>query len=347
MRFIPHIRRLGSILAALILPAMIFQAAALAETRLFVTDFKIGGGFDAQLLISNTTDRGTTVDIWAFLNKGKLLGQAQLRMAAHAIRSLTVGEVFGTQPDEGSGWLAAVSMSDGIQMSYHLLGQSAEPRDAESWPKRELALDIPQAGEYAVRVINASSLASNVTVRHKDATGRFLKLQELSIGPFQQLELPREALRDAVHVDVLADSDVLAAVVESNVKRRPRLESVVDDGTLSLVIDGNAPIGAYQVLLHFDPGAIQFSPDDILGGSADGFTSKPLAINIDNISGELRIASFQLGSTPQGSVDVAHIRLRPVQPLESGLGLNVEEITDLEGQSELNSITSVRLIRMN
>jgi hypothetical protein len=101
------------------------------------------------------------------------------------------------------------------------------------------------------------------------------------------------------------------------------------------------------VLLHFDPGAIQFSPDDILGGSADGFTSKPLAINIDNISGELRIASFQLGSTPQGSVDVAHIRLRPVQPLESGLGLNVEEITDLEGQSELNSITSVRLVRMN
>ncbi len=347
MAFISHVRRLGSILAGLILPAMIFQATAFAETRLFVPDFKIGTGFDAQLLISNNTDRDATVDIWAFLNNGKLLGQSQLRMHPHAIESLTVRDVFGPQPDEGSGWLAAVSTSDGIQMSYNLLGQSAEPRDAESWPKRELTLDIPQAGEYAVRVINTSSVASNVTVRHKDATGRFLKLQELPIGPFQQLELPRETLRDAVHVDVLADSDVLAAVVATNVKRRPRLENVVDDGTLSLVIDGNAPIGAYQVLLHFDPTAIQFSPDDILGGSADGFTSKPLAINIDNISGELRIASFQLGSRPQGSVDVAHIRLRSIQPAKSGFGLKVEEVSDLQGFSELNSISSVRLVRMN
>jgi len=346
MRFILHIRRLGSILAGLIIPAMIFQTTAFAETRLFVPDFKIGTGFDAQLLISNSTDRDATVDIWAFLNKGKLLGQAQLRMPAHAIESLTVGEVFGPQPDEASGWLAAVSTSDGIQMSYNLLGQSAEPRDPESWPKRELALDIPQAGEYAVRVINTSSVASNVTVRHKDATGRFLKLQELPIGPFQQLELPRETLRDAVHIDLLADSDVLAAVAETNVKRS-RLENVVDEGTLSLVIDGNAPIGAYQVLLRFDPTAIQFSPDDILGGSADGFTSKPLAINIDNISGELRIASFQLGSKPQGSVDVAHIRLRSIQPSKSGFGLKIEEVADLQGHSALNSITSVRLVRLN
>src|SRR5206468_1159760 len=81
-----------------------------------------------------------------------------------------------------------------------------------------------------------------------------------------------ETLRDAVHIDLLADSDVLAAVAETNVKRS-RLENVVDEGTLSLVIDGNAPIGAYQVLVRFDPTAIQFSPDDILGGSADGFTS--------------------------------------------------------------------------
>jgi len=101
------------------------------------------------------------------------------------------------------------------------------------------------------------------------------------------------------------------------------------------------------VLLRFDPTVVQFSQDDILGGSAAGFTSKPLAVSMDNVSGELRIASFQVGNEPQGSVDVAHIRVRPIQPLRLQFGLTVEEITGLQGQSELNSTASIRLVRLN
>jgi hypothetical protein len=347
MRFSPHIRKLGGIVAGLAFFAMSFQTTAFAETRMFIPDFRIGAGLDTQLLVSNNNDRDANVDVWAFVNEGKLLGQTQLHIGAHAIQSLTLAEVFGSQPDELKGWLAAVSNSDGIQMSYNLPGQSPEPRDAEGWPKRQMALDIPRAGEYAVRIINTGAVANNVTVRRSDQTGGFLGLQELILAPFQQLELKRETLQDIVHIDVLANSDVLAAVTETGVRLHPRLDNVTDDGTLSLVIDRNAPVGAYQVLLRFDPTVIQFSQDDILGGSAIGFTSKPLAVNIDNIAGELRIASFQVGNEPQGAVDVAHVRLRSVQNSQLEFGLKAEEVTDLQGQSALNSIASVRLVRLN
>jgi hypothetical protein len=136
---------------------------------------------------------------------------------------------------------------------------------------------------------------------------------------------------------------------ESATTNRLQLGTVVgevqqDGGTLSLVIDKNGPVGAYQVLLRFDPTAVQFSEDDILGGSAAGFTSKPLAVSIDNLTGELRIASFQVGNTPQGTVDVAHILVRPTQPSQLQFGLTVEEITDLEGNSQIDSTAGVRLV---
>src|SRR6266699_2873698 len=236
-------------------------------------------------------------------------------------------------------------------MSYNVLGGRTESHDAEVWPKREVVLDLPEGSKHVVRLVNTSSVANTVTVRRRDEAGRFIGLQELALGPFQQLELPREAFEDALHIDVLATSDVLATVEETASIDSPQLraekDEAKDDGILSLVIERNAPVGAYQVLLRFDPTVVQFSQDDILGGSAAGFTSKPLAVSMDNVSGELRIASFQVGNEPQGSVDVAHIRVRPIQPLRLQFGLTVEEITGLQGQSELNSTASVRLVRLN
>jgi hypothetical protein len=172
----------------------------------------------------------------------------------------------------------------------------------------------------------------------------------LAIGPFQQIEMTREALQQARHIDVLAASGVLATVTESAstaaVQLKPKADLVqVDEGTLALVIDRDAPVGAYQVLLRFDPTVVQFSQDDISGGSAAGFDSRPLAVAMDNASGQLRIASFQIGNEPQGSVDVAHLRVRLLQPSILQFGVTVEEITDLQGRSQIDSTSSVRLVR--
>src|SRR3989441_13226907 len=131
MRFVLQSLKPGIIIAGMTLALMSLQPAAFAQTRLFVPDFRFGAGFDTQLLFSNNSDRDTSVDLWAFLKTGELLGQEQLRVKAHGIRSLTLGEAVGSYSIESSGWLAVVSDSDGIQMSYCLLGERTEYLEAE------------------------------------------------------------------------------------------------------------------------------------------------------------------------------------------------------------------------
>ena len=349
MRFVLHGLKPGIIIAGMTLALMSLQPAAFAQTRLFVPDFRFGAGLDTQFLFSNNNDQDASVDLSAFLKTGELLGQEQLRVKAHGIRSLTLREVFGSHSSETTGWLAVVSHADGIQMSYSLLGDRTEYHEAEAWPKRELALDIQQERKQVIRLSNTSSLGNTVTLRGKDETGRFLGLQELHIGPFQQLELPIAALKDSPsHIVVIATSAILATVGQNtNGETHSLAETPADDGILSLVIDRNEPVGAYQVLLRFDPTIVRFSQDDILGGSAAGFDSRPLAVTMDNASGQLRVASFQIGNEPQGSVDVAHIRVRLLRPSTLQFGITVEEITDLQGHSQIDSTAGVKLVRLN
>src|SRR6266481_8877678 len=122
MRFVLHGLKPGIISVAMTLALMCLEPASFAQTRLFVPDFRFGAGFDTQLLISNNSDRDTNVDLSAFLKTGELLGQEQLRLKAHGIRSLTLREAFGSHSSETAGWLAVVSHADGIQMSYSLIG---------------------------------------------------------------------------------------------------------------------------------------------------------------------------------------------------------------------------------
>jgi hypothetical protein len=97
-------------------------------------------------------------------------------------------------------------------------------------------------------------------------------------------------------------------------------------------------------LLRYDPLTVQLNQDDILAGSSEGFDSKPLAITVDNVRGELRIASFQVGSHPSGNVEVARIRLASRAPEGLRFALKVEEITDLQGTSKLAETPTVKLI---
>src|SRR5207247_3105570 len=181
--------------AVMTLALMCLQRVSFAQGRLFVPDFRLGAGLDTQLVISNNNDQDASVDLSAFLKTGELLGQEQLLVKAHGIRSLTLREVFGSHSSETTGWLAVVSHADGIQMSYNLLGDRTESHDAEAWPKRELALDIQRDDKQVVRISNTSPVANTVTIRGKDEAGGFLGLQELSIGPFHHLELPVAALK--------------------------------------------------------------------------------------------------------------------------------------------------------
>src|SRR5438093_10540101 len=159
MKFLLHALKPLIILVSVIVAMMTLHPLAFAETRLFVPDYRFGGGFDTQLVITNSSDRDSNIDLWAFVKTGELLGQEQLHIRAHGTRSLTLSEAFGPQSNENTGWLAAVSSGDGIQVSYNLLGEHTESREAQAWPTRELTLDMPAEGKRVIRLSNMSSVA--------------------------------------------------------------------------------------------------------------------------------------------------------------------------------------------
>ncbi len=340
-------------------PALILWASAVlllcaasplsADTRLFVPDFHVGGGADTQLLAVNNNDRDATLDVWAFLKNGELLGQAQVRLKAHATRPFTMSELFGSRQTEASGWLAAVSETEGVGMSYNFPGERGQTFEAREWLTREALVNIGGAAGKVLRISNASSVSGAVTVRKKDNSGRFLGMHQLSVGPFQQVELPSDSIEGASDVEVLSNSEILAELGESHSKssRVPALtREPGDDDVLSLVVSSEEPVGAYQVILRFNPRVAHFTAEDIEGGSAEGFESKPLAIGIDNDAGELRLASFQVGSGPSGNVDVARIHVHHSRGTSFQFGLKVEEITDLRGNSKMDVASAVKLVRI-
>jgi len=118
------------------------------------------------------------------------------------------------------------------------------------------------------------------------------------------------------------------------------------ESRVAIVIDSEVALGAFQIVLSFDPNSVTFSADDVEAGTSEGFDSKPLAVGIDSDAGEIRIASFQVGNHPIGRIDVAHLRMRTTGKLPSGFGIRVEEITDVKGESILRTMPTIRLTRL-
>jgi len=116
------------------------------------------------------------------------------------------------------------------------------------------------------------------------------------------------------------------------------------DFTIGVFVDSQQPVGAFQLMLHYDPKVIRFSNADITGGSAAGFDTKPIAIGIDNDAGLLHLASFQVGQQPSGRLEVARLRVSAPAKALVRFGIDVEEVTDLKGESILQTLPVVRLI---
>lgn len=86
-------------------------------------------------------------------------------------------------------------------------------------------------------------------------------------------------------------------------------------------------------LISFDPRVMQFSAKNVEGGSAEGFDSKPLVVNIDNIAGQMTIGSFQVGAQPSGRAAVARLKVIRSSAHNARFGIRVDEITDIAGKS--------------
>lgn len=332
---------IAAVLFAVAYPATL----AMAETRLFVPQFRFSDSEDTQFLIANQSDRDSSVDFWAFTSSGELLGQFHMPVRAHGTRALTLGEAFRLKDVDVSGWIGAVSSDDGIQLSYTRVGPNAESFEAQPWASREMLLSVADSEKDVVRFSNPNPFAASLTLRGTDPNGRFVGVEELSVAAFGQVEIPTANLLrgQAARLEVNSNADVLAELDRLANRRAGRTVRRLLEGEpdyLALVIDSADSIGAYQVTLRFDPRAVQFSTKDVEAGLSDGFDSKPLVVNIDNAAGEMTIGSFQVGAQPSGRIVVA--RLRTARNVR--FGLKVEEITDTTGKSL--SDVPVGIVRM-
>jgi hypothetical protein len=325
---------------------LLTSGLALSQSRFFIPDFHVGSGVDTQLLITNKGDHDGTVDIWAFSKAGDLFGQAQLGVKSHATRAFTLSELFGNGTSEKTGWLAALSSTETSELTYRILGTNVESeiQQAQSAPARQISIDV--AANRMLRLSNPSSSQNTVTVRFLDENRSFLGVKQVSLVPFGQVEVALPG-NGVTHVEMDGTGDFLAYPGEKHKEpsAAAKAPEAVHDSVLALVIDSETPVGAYQLLLHFDPRAVHFATSDVEGGTSAGFNSKPLAIGIDNEAGEMRIASFQLGNQPSGRIDVAHLHVRSHSSAAFKFEMKVEEITNLTGESILARVPTIRLIR--
>ncbi len=312
---------------------ILVSTSAMAETRLYVPQFRFSDSEDTQFLIANQNDRDTTVDLWAFTSSGELLGEFQMPVKAHGTKSLTLGEALRLKGASATGWIGAVSRDDGIQLTYTRIDGSTALFEAQEWTSREVALNVSESGKSTVRLSNPNPFAASLTITGTDHNGRYVGTEQVSVRPFGQIELPSSGIAGgrAAKLQVASNADVVA-VIDAETERpagKGGLKDSVQFEDLAIVIDSTESIGAYQVSLTFDPALAQFSAKDIDGGSAEGFDSKPLVVNIDNAAGQITIASFQVGSHPGGRVAVARLKA----PLGIRFGIQVDEITDTTGKS--------------
>lgn len=322
--------------------------AARAETRLYVPQFKYGGSEETQFLIANGGVEDANVSLWAFTSQGELVGQYQLVVKAHGTRSVTIGEAFKLGDAAATGWVGAVSESDAIQMTYTRIGAVTESFEAQDWSSREIRLNLSEAGKEAIHLSNPNAFAASVTVQALDSVGNVVGNRTVSLAAFSQADIPSLSIGEsAARLNVVANADVLASIVDDRKEGLGFQRKFSGDASeeMMLVIDGAKSLGAYQVTLAFDPKAVQFSAKDVDGGAAEGFDSKPLVVNIDNAAGLMTIASFQVGSRPEGRSAVARLRVTHIGGMAARFGIKIDEVTDTEGNSLVGSGLSVGLVR--
>jgi len=114
-------------------------------------------------------------------------------------------------------------------------------------------------------------------------------------------------------------------------------------------LDSPIAVGSYDVTITFDPSIVRVVSSNVTGGTGDGFTGKPISINI-GIPGQVRINNLQTDSMPIGTFSVANIVFVPVGGGTSTLGISVNAITDtgngfdIPGASASLSVSSVTVV---
>ena len=326
---------------------------AIAQTRLIIPQARFDADGDTQLMASNSNDHDVAMDIWAFSDSGEVVGQYQMLIRAHGTRALLMSEAFQKAGKSFSGWIGASSSEGGIGVSYSKGKDHSEWLDAQAWTSRDLKLNVAGSESGVVRLTNPNAFPAAVSLFGRDSSGVFVGTEDLKIAPFGHIQVTSSSLWNgsASNINVAANAEIVAVIDEPSKETGkrdagPHRPDAAGEAIYALIIDSPHEIGAYQVTMNYDPEAVEIASKDVSAGTAEGFDSRPLVVNIDNISGQATIGSFQVGATPKGRFTVAHIRMSRFGSQTPRFGLKIDEVSSTLGESLVGKGLSVGLVRI-
>jgi hypothetical protein len=357
MREVPMNKTSIALITVLVLAwTVVLSTPVYAETRLFVPHLSYGPQHETQFLLVNRNDHDSRVELWAFTSGGQLAGHTRVTVSRNSTQSMTLREAFHLS-EPMSGWLGATSNDDGIGLSYSLLGEQdgrsvITSQDALKWMGKFFQETLEDPKRQVVRISNPNSFPAHVILNGLDHSGTAMARRDLIVPPFAQVETGvGEQLGNAVRLDMFSNADVVTSIGQGSSPPTPKVPSttssaMIESQQVALVVETPHTLGAYQVTLRFDPQVVQLLPEDVAGGFAQGFQSRPLVVNIDNAAGYVTLGSFQVGSDPSGRVAVARINISTKVRTASPFFVHVDEVADGAGNSISAAAVAASLVRL-
>jgi len=110
-----------------------------------------------------------------------------------------------------------------------------------------------------------------------------------------------------------------------------QVDGVEGPPSISVVLKSAIAIGSFQVTIGYDRNVLRLDGANVRGGTGEGFTERPLVVNIRDAAGQVIINAFQTGRAPTGTFSVANLTFTPVAVGTSALTLSGVTVTDTAG----------------
>ncbi len=313
-----------------------------------------GSNLFTGLAVLNPSASSATATIRIIGSTGKLLAEKEQQLAAETKISLLLREIMPESLGETSGtvWVQSDVPLHALQIfgtwDLGLLSQiPAQSISALSSPATPTADRCAISGKVSgpegltLGGIAVQSVGLSTRIVTTDYTGAFV-IKNLVSGSYtvqpSLTDFDSTPVSTAVSLSANArDVDFTASPASGTTP--PPVQSVSPE-VIDVVVTSSTPVGGYQVTLTFDPALVSLSVDNVSGGDAP-FSDKPITVNVNNVSGQVTLNTFQLGASPQGSLTVARLRFTPKAVGISSLTVTSSTVVDVEGEDLVAATVSL------
>jgi hypothetical protein len=308
------------------------------------TVFK-GSNLFTGLAVLNPSTSSTTATIRIIDTAGKLLAEKKQQIGSEKKVSLLLREIMPEALGETSGtvWVESTVPLHALQIfgtwDLGLLSQiPAQPISALSSPATPTADRFAISGKLSgptgltLGGIAVQSVGSSTEIVTTDYTGAFV-IKNLASGSYTVQ--PRLTDFDFTPVSTVVSLSGNARTIDFTARpasgtTTPTVQAVSPE-VVDVFVTSGTPVGGYQLTFTFDPSLVSLSADNVFGADAP-FSDKPITINIDNVSGQVTLNTFQVGASPQGTLTVAGLRFTPKAVGTSSLTVTSTTVVDVEGE---------------